>query len=367
MLTDNHVMVDRLIVSPAVSCVQRKATKKIVSEDDVVRANLDSFGNDIGKVTNRVTSMFEVQSHFDEDSEEYKILDYRIKCGQLIQQNVIDKSKGIVAKPMPRVWYDRHSLGDIEDDEKRSVYRSILADRKPYFMRYIYPDLMKQYNTYMDNTKKNALREFRMTVDELRKIPYSDLTERQKEFLRYYDMQMPVGTGDCVMNKICRRFENEFGSEGRKSIAKKDFDSSIMKSDAEYTALQFNNIRKLYEEYNRNLKDYCSYAHAERIDTDESMSSLMTMREQFMRECAAACPDERILCNIVIDLCYKKNGTKKFAWDMCGRQIIKNLMNKNGGAVSYPVKDADGDISYCGEKFSVKTFKIGEDNEHNIE
>ena len=93
MLTDNRVLVDNLRPQPALMCVQRKAPKKIVTEEDFIRANIDSFGDDIGKTTNRITAMFEVQSKFSEDSEEYRILDYRIKCGQLFQQNAIKVSR----------------------------------------------------------------------------------------------------------------------------------------------------------------------------------------------------------------------------------------------------------------------------------
>lgn len=89
MLTDNHVLVSRHEQSPAIMCAQRKAQKKLVTEEDVVKSNIDSFGNDIGKVTNRATAMFEIQSHYKEGDAEYEILDYRIKCCQLIQQNVI--------------------------------------------------------------------------------------------------------------------------------------------------------------------------------------------------------------------------------------------------------------------------------------
>ena len=69
---------------------------------------------------------------------------------------------------------------------------------------------MKQYNTYIKNTNKNAMREFQMTVDELLAIPTSEQTERQKDFIRYYHSRMPVSNNDCVMNRICRRFEQEF-------------------------------------------------------------------------------------------------------------------------------------------------------------
>lgn len=64
-------------------CIQRKANKMVPDEQAFITANIASFGDDIGKTTNRITSMFEVQSHFDRDSKEYGILEYRIKCGQL--------------------------------------------------------------------------------------------------------------------------------------------------------------------------------------------------------------------------------------------------------------------------------------------
>lgn len=87
MLTDNSVLVRKLRELPAIMCVQRKAQKKLVTEEDLIRSNIESFGNDIGRTTNWVTSMFEVQSHYKPGSEEYNILEYRILCGQLYQQN----------------------------------------------------------------------------------------------------------------------------------------------------------------------------------------------------------------------------------------------------------------------------------------
>ena len=90
MLTDNPVLLRRHKKIPALMCAQRRAEKKIPTEEDFIKSNIDSFGNDIGKTTNWITSMFEVQSHFEKDSREYKELDYRIKCGQLYQQNAIN-------------------------------------------------------------------------------------------------------------------------------------------------------------------------------------------------------------------------------------------------------------------------------------
>lgn len=90
LLTDNKVLVNNVRDLPTIMCVQRKAKKIIPTEEDLIQANINSFGDEIGSTTNKITSMFEVQSQFDIDSEEYKTLEYRIACGQLYQQNAID-------------------------------------------------------------------------------------------------------------------------------------------------------------------------------------------------------------------------------------------------------------------------------------
>lgn len=89
MLTDNNVLVSQLGKLPALVCAQRRAVKSIPTEDDFIRSNIDSFGNDIGQTTNWITSMFDIRAGFPTNSIEYEILTYRIQCGQLYQQNAI--------------------------------------------------------------------------------------------------------------------------------------------------------------------------------------------------------------------------------------------------------------------------------------
>lgn len=356
MLTDNKVLVDKLQPLPALMCAQRRATKRVPTEEDFIRSNIESFGNDIGQTTNWITSMFEVRARFEKGSEEYDTLSYRIRCGQLYQQNAIDKAKGIVCKPMPRLWYDRHAANKSEGDAK--FQRDVVADKKPYFMRYIYPMLSKQYNTYIKNTDKNALREFQMTVAELRAIPKEDRTERQNEFLKYYDFRMPVGINPCVMNKICWRFEDEFDGHIGKHNSSIKFDYSIMRSEDEYTTKQFNSIKRLYEDYNKRLVNYAIFADYERIDDCDSFVTLSVMNDEFRKECYKICPNASTLCNIILDICYTRSSTKRFAWNMCGSEIIHNLLIKNDNKISYPTLDSDGDIEFCGNKFIVETTKI---------
>lgn len=89
MDTDNPIIVKNTLNSPTIVCVQRKAEKKIACESDIIQANKLAFNDDIGVVTNHVTSMIEVQAGFAPSTPEYETLAYRIMCGQLYQQNTI--------------------------------------------------------------------------------------------------------------------------------------------------------------------------------------------------------------------------------------------------------------------------------------
>lgn len=319
---------------PAIVCVQRKAKKCVPSETDLVQSNIDSFGNAIGEITNQITGMFEQQSHYEPGSDSYEELDYRIKCGQLYQQNAIDKTKGIDAKPMPKSWSSK---------------------KKPYFMRYIYPAENTKYKNYLKKNDEKCLMLFRTTVEEL--ISHDIHTPEEKTFIEHFYRFLPLGTGPCTINRICRHVEEAF--DNLPKIKSGTFDYSILKSSKEYPRPVFLKIKKHYEAYRRELSAFAQLAARERIRAEEKQKQKELLREAFRHLCVLDCPDEEILCNIVLDLCYPGNGSKQFAWDMCGSQIIQNLLHKNGGTVHVPVRSPDGDIYFRGEHFHMETIKLG--------
>lgn len=369
MITDNEVFLRKFESQPALICFQRKADKCIPTEEVFIRSNIDSFGNDIGQVTNWITSMYEIRSRFDTDSEEYRVLSYRIRAGQQLQQNAIDAAKGIICKPMPRSWHDYHAVMKIEDEQAKELYRNIVAERKPYFMRYIYPQLKKEYRTYEKKANRSAMCTFNLDINELYAIDEDKRTDEQKSFLSYYERFMPVGTGDCVMNKICRRFEQEFGGYISKRASSSDFDYTILKSNSGYTRYRYDMIKQLYFDYNKKLQNFKIQSNYERIDEYDAYNSLVALNEEFIKECDKICPNSEMLCNIILDLCYMHSATKKFAWSMCGDEIIHNLLVKNGGRLSFPIVDASGDITYCGNTFSEMSVEVmeGETDVDNIE
>ena len=88
MLTDNPVIVRRTKDTRAIFCAQRLAEKREVTEDDLVRSNIAGFGDDIGKTTNYITSMYDVREQYEVGSREYDVLTYRIQAGQLWIRNL---------------------------------------------------------------------------------------------------------------------------------------------------------------------------------------------------------------------------------------------------------------------------------------
>lgn len=358
MLTDNPVLKKRHKILPAILCSQKTAAKTIPCEQDYINSNLASFGNDIGKITNRITSMYEVRSHFDESSDEYKALDYRIRCGQLHQQDTIDKIKGIVAKPMQKSWYDRKAALDVGNG--KDFYLSILADRKPYFMRYVYPGLSHRYKDYIKAANRNSLREFGLTIDELLVEDKSDLSQEAITFIDYYYKMIPLGVGDCVMNRICKKFEEAFDKHDDRCRNKELFNPECLKSGAEYTSRQYYEIKKLYEEYNKQLQGYKLFAELDGVNEDDYSLSLRYLKRSFRADCEQICSNAKALCDIIIDIAYSKTATRKFAWDMCGETIIENLLEKSGDIISYPVRDEYGDLIYCNKRYRTSSFDIRE-------
>ena len=89
--TNNPVLLRTHKNLPALNCIQYKAAKKAVTEEDVITANKLGFGSKIGQITNRITCMTSLMANYSEEDEEYKILKYRTQCGQAQQQAEIDQ------------------------------------------------------------------------------------------------------------------------------------------------------------------------------------------------------------------------------------------------------------------------------------
>ncbi len=360
--TDNPIILKHTLNSATIECIQRTAEKIIPTEDDMVRANKLSFGDEIGITTNRITALIEKQAMFDPGSEEYRTLAYRIMCGQHYQQCAIDKAKGILAKPMPKYWYDKSACNKLpEDTDEQKHFKElclrIAAEKKPYFMKYVYPDLMAEYNKYLKDTNSKCIREFKMSVSDLMQKPNKTVPE--KEFMEYYQKFMPVGDNPCTINRIAWLFEDTFRSYLSKNTKAGEFHASILKSGVAYRRRDYQKIEKIKAEYDDSVKYYQQSANKQRLDKDEVSINRRILLQKFKAKCEEICPNEKELCDILIDLCYSSSKSKQFAWDICGKVMIENLLAKNDYTIHYPVRvEADGEFEFGGEQFMMRQKKL---------
>ena len=46
---------------------------------------------------------------------------------------------------------------------------------------------------------------------------------------------------------------------------------------------------------------------------------------------------------------------------MCGNEIFKNVLANSNNKIQFPIKDENGDIEFCGNKFSLFTKRMDGD------
>lgn len=374
MCTDNPVIVKNTPKQRALVCLQRKANKKVPSEQDIIEANKLAFNDDIGTITNFVTSMFEVQAGFEKGSKEYETLGYRTMCGQSYQQASIDRAKGIIAKPMPEYWHSvRDNIPKDDDDEEtiatKKFNMSISANRKPYFFIYIYPALMTRYRNYIRNCGIKCYARFYSygikTIDDL--YSFEEKTDEMNEFIYNYEKKMPVGKNPCVVNRISYLFERAFEGLKQKIKVEKNFDYSIYKSGANYSKVAYQSVQCEYRFYRSMVKNFMIEASEKHVDDIEREKEYNLMTSYFKQKCEEACTNEYELCDILIDMLYGSDGSKNFVWDICGETIVKNLFRNCGNKIRYIEKAQDaGEFEYDGEQYVVKWRELSEEEIDSI-
>ncbi|OPH47740.1 hypothetical protein BC351_10240 [Paenibacillus ferrarius] len=365
MTTSNEIILSGINESKALICEQKNANAVIPAEQDFVIANKNSFGNEIGQITNSATSMYDKLAEFKPESLEYKTLLERIMSCQHYQQNAIDKAKGIEFHPMPSVWFNYKSNLELDKDTKEVLNVNefnirILANKKPYFMIYRYEHLNNDYKKFLSNTNQNSFNRFGCSVAEL--IEKESKTDEETQFIQSYFNQMPVSRGNSVVNQLCWKIEEHFAA--RKSKQKSEaFDYSILMSpDRTYSKSTFKKIKDLYDEYKYMTQAYMlgkkvTISNRAAEDTYSDQRRLFT--ERFKVIASQMCSNEEELCDIIVTLCYTNDQSKQFAWDIVGEKMINNLLKRNDFVISYPELDAAGDIEFSGNRFSMKKKQIG--------
>ena len=344
--TNNKVLLRNTRDLPAIQCVQQTSEKQEVTEKLLREANKNGFGNDVGTITNRATSMFDVLANFRKGSFEYDELMYRITVSQHYQQVAIDKIKGIVAEPMPKSWFTaKECISQFEKD--------VVCDKKPYFMTYIYSNEKNKYKKFLEASNMRMLIKYGLDIEEIMSRMYSNDTRAtlklqlgESKFnelmqdMEYYERLTPVSNGKCVMNRICRYMEYKLKEVNREGIQEtKDFNHEILKHGEEYiTDVEVvKYFKECFEEY-RYLQGRGLSKSGNGSTQDNklrSVNSKNALLDKYAERITKVVEIENIsieaLTNTMVDIVYgtKDAGSRMFLWYLCDEQLINNLkLNK---------------------------------------
>lgn len=270
---------------------------------------------------------------------------------------------------MPSYWYNLHECRVKEDDNEEVAKQKefnfkIAAAKKPYFMTYIYPKLKSENDTYIRNNNRDSIRKFnKYGIKDINDLEnYKAKTSSMVDYLNHYYKKLPVGNNPCVVNQISWIFENAF-KKNRVDKRHPAFDYSILKCGTEYSKEDYKKISLLYKEYNNEIEKLRINSWNKKVNKDDIFDSQLSLKLFFQGECEKICPNEEELCDIVLDICYSRERSKQFAWEICGSMILNNLLKYNNYKIHYPqMVEDNGDFTYCGMQFKMCEKEIGGEN-----
>ena len=252
-----------------------------------------------------------------------------------------------------------HESDDEKERERKEFYQTLVCDKKPYFFIYIYGQLKKDYLKLRKKENQRCVWLFGRTLEEVLANPLNEEEEKTKF---YYELTRNVDESPSVMNKIAWQVEKEFKNFRVSNLGVEDC-VSILRTDRKYKNLTYKKIYALYDEYLKIIKSTNDMFLLKNPSGSEKTKVRETQFQNLKIKMLKICPNEEELCNILLDICYEKSDrSKHLVWAICGRQLIINLLNRNGWEVSYPIlsNEEDGDFVYKGYNFKIFTKGVEE-------
>ena len=363
--TDNEALMRRQTNLPALRCIQHKAKKEIITDDNLIQSNMNGFGSQIGQITNRCTSMTSVMANYSEDDEDYQVLKYRTQCMQAVQQAEIDKAKGIKTYPMQKSWYMLNECKQSEEysdeyNEKMMFYEKICAHKKPYFFGYNYPSLMKEYRETTNRAMTNARQKFRTELDDMINMykTGADMALEEKIFVERFLRSLNLDSSKSTCNMICWEVEKVF--DGRKCFYPEKINLyELLRSDDTYESTILNKVIKECKKSEQKHTMRCVIEALLNKSEFEELEEYRTVEFDMSAILNEICSNEEMLCDLLLDYCYQYNGNKEILWNVCGDVILERLARNR--KLYYPAVDPDGDFEVQGKRYSMKEYVVGGD------
>lgn len=350
--TDNKYFIKGASKQSNVIMYDKKPTPSHkINHRNFVETDIRGFGTAVGSFSNTATIIETMKPLFQDEKIREELQD-RKKILREIVGNEIDRIKGLAKPNLPDSWKKIEIINEDDSDIiKAEKYKrnSMVISKKPYFFRYLYPELNKKYKQYENSYNEISKCIFGVKFKKL--LVKQDKTEQEKKLVRRYQKYCPLITSNCTMNLVCREFE--------------DIDFNIQYDKTNITCLpNFENDFQLNSDTKKVFREmYRKYCNKKAIvyvnDLFENDINQKDMRFNVFDAIKEEIKDD--LFNLGINtkeaLAYIYNLSRKynkfnwaFAWDILGDDILDVIPQKQ---TLVPVESKNG-AEYLGKHFLLK-------------
>ena len=332
---------------------------------------MKGFGTGVGGFSNTATILYAMAAMFNKPNqqEQRDTILQRIKLLREIVGQEIDRIKGADKPSLPSEWKKFEQIEEDDSPEVRAQkykQNSMVVSKKPYFFRYLYPELNQQFKQFEASYNQVSKDMFGIKFKKLLKEP--NLTDEQRDLVRKYQKYCPLITSDCTMNRLCREFESiDFDiqfSKDSTTDSKKKVISMLPTFEEEFadsfSQEKFDFVKGLYRIYvnrpqRRRINEILFDSPIE-IGDDEFIELRKTVYQQMIEDLQSQLHTTDIDGKEFLYYCHKLSQAYSsfnwgFAWDILEDQIIQIIPE---GKTLCPVKDSSEDaVEYLGHTYKL--------------
>ena len=348
MTTSNTQVIANALGGNPVVYERKTANKRKINYRDLWKSDIRTFGSKIGFITNLGTTYFSMLDSLPE--EDKKIIINRIKFLNAGQNMQIDRGKGIRVMEIPLHWTKWMNPKIFTGEEQDRVVRNnrLLAQKRPYFMRYIYRDYNRKYIFEREGYDDSSHDMFAKGLTEL-----SDSSDKEeKEYLEKYYRKSKFIQKTGTMNSICTYMEDNVSKikvdikEKSKDVFHKYYSGvyTPKKSDLFY-------LDKIFEEYKSTKKMVHFKDEFESLDNFLEYLKAKILSELFL--------SDREFGNLAVYYGYEyKKQAVSFVWSIFGGFIWKNILQNSSNEIQIPVGYEYGEIDYLWTTYTKENLYI---------
>lgn len=337
---------------------------------NITKTVMKGFGSGVGGFSNTATCMYAMAAIFDKPGHEDQRDEImtRIKLLREIVGQEIDRIKGADKPSLPQAWkkFEKIEEGDSQETiNKKMRHNSMVVSKKPYFFRYLYPELNQRFKQFEASYNQVSRDMFGIKFKKLLKKP--DKTEEEQMLVRRYQKYSPLITSPCTMNRLCREFEaidfdiqfnkDESGNK-KKQVSMLPTYENYYKDSFDQT--KYDTVKRMYQDYTarKQIKYLSAILQCPSVEAGGSSYSELrsSVYDMLIQDLQTRLTTNDIAGDEFLFYCNRvssefRNFNWAFAWDILDDQIIALIPQ---GKSFCPMLDPESGIEYLGRRYSLR-------------